>query len=93
MKFKYTITIAILLVACTPSNQASDSQINWCYSASNWQTNNDRDIYWSSYDAESLYFEESGENLSINTMRDELVEGTERSLRLCKIWADMNNVD
>ena len=33
MKLKYVILFAILLIACTPSNHASDSQINWCYGA------------------------------------------------------------
>ena len=94
MKFKYTITFALLLIACTSNsvdaNLASDTQRNWCYGA---VRNPNYELLNSLTDAHVLYRTENNVStqFSLNKFEDGLTEGSEYSLRVCKIWADMNN--
>ena len=95
MKFKYTIIIAMVLIACTSSssNLATDKQKNWCYGAATSFRQQDNIVIRNFMDAEHLYNVENDANISygFSEFANYLSEGDETALGVCKIWADMNN--
>ena len=97
MKLKHIILFAILLIACTSNNLATDKQKNWCYSKA-LMILDDENLYDTYYDAHDLYRAEQGLE-PINAFysnvlfRNNLAVNDKEELRICKIWADINDIE
>tara|TARA_Y100001970_G_C13926556_1_gene696040 strand:- start:434 stop:727 length:294 start_codon:yes stop_codon:yes gene_type:complete len=96
MKLKHIILFAILLIACTSNNIATDEQRSWCY-AKALMIRDDDDLHRTFDDAHRLYRDEEGieadfgkNNLNV-PFRKNLAANDKEALRICKIWADINN--
>ena len=95
MKLKHIILFAILLIACTSNNIATDEQRSWCYAKA--LMIRDDDLHRTFDDAHRLYRDEEGieadfgkNNLNV-PFRKNLAANDKEALRICKIWADINN--
>ena len=101
MKKLVYIILIFTLMHCTSNDIASDSQRSWCYShaevgeyTSRPSTNVPelRSLWVSLRQAKSLYQNDTGSQVILSTFKENLANNTEKYLQLCKIWADMNQV-
>ena len=103
---KLIILIVFVFLNCSSSldNLASDSQRNWCYGAANEldvgptglvDTDRYRKLLSSFVSAINLDNElnDTVEDYGFLSFKDRLEESTQEALQICKIWADMNEVD
>ncbi len=93
MKLRNLLIIAILLTSCTNTDLATDEQKNWCYLKSNNFNTMERQEFLSYFDAFDLYNIENDSDIKPSkfAFSKKLTEGDAIALRICKIWADMNN--
>ena len=95
---KTFLIISLFFSFCSSQDMATDSQRNWCYGAL-LETINDNQLKLKYLDAHILYASENESNDIPNTISDigkfrtNLGQNNEDSLRICKIWADMNGIE
>lgn len=102
---KYYLIISLLIFSfCSSQDMATDSQRNWCYYHAEYLTVSRTRIEfldvniqqsWKSFDvANELAFKK---DIIIDSTRNNfqtlIGDNEENSLKICKIWADMNDAD
>ena len=103
MKKLLIIFLILIISNCTSDDTASDSQRSWCYSHAGLgnivslngvRVSDEKRILWGNLrTAQALYKNDSGFEVFLPTFKSTLAKNTESSLELCKIWADMNEVE
>ena len=99
---KYFIILLIFISSCSPSDTATESQRSWCYANANLGEDNDfiflaseetNKYYQTLRDARDLFENDTGITFNISILDTKIENGSENALKLCKIWADINQVD
>ncbi len=107
MKLKHIILFAILLIACTSTSSElpTDKQKNWCYGILNSEPEIGVEAVnlisirlKSAIDLYNIENDTNNGDPSFTTyyyplFSNLLTQGDKEALRICKIWADMNNID
>tara|TARA_Y100001970_G_C13545368_1_gene514290 strand:- start:35 stop:346 length:312 start_codon:yes stop_codon:yes gene_type:complete len=103
MKNKLSISIIFLIVFCycnyNSSELPSRKQKNWCISNADIVqrtseiNENQKIILKDLYEAEQIYFKSTGIEVSFFQFQNKLLKGDEDILKICAIWADMNEVN
>ena len=98
--FKYYFLILTFISCSTTSSElATDSQRNWCYGAISelnrglQNTEYYRNLFVTFTSAIKLYENDSGNKINISTVKASIENNSNNALELCKIWAEMNQVD
>ena len=109
MRLKLLLSFFIpLFLFCQPSqdsnnNQllASDKQRSWCIAMSYTAapinllqfTQEEVNLYYTFSSARSLHLNDSGIAIEPKNFQKNLKSNEESELRVCKIWADINDID
>ena len=101
MKKILIISLILVITNCTADNIATDSQRSWCYLNAGLgqvetlpRTSQEIQKLWENLrSARNLYENNTGNEFFLPAFKVNLEKKTQSSLELCKIWADMNDID
>ena len=101
MKKILIISLILVITNCTADNIATDSQRSWCYSKAGlgqvetlYRPSQETQRQWGNLrSARNLYENDTGKKFYLPSFKERLEKETQSSLELCKIWADMNDID
>ena len=91
----------VLLTSCSTSYTATDSQRNWCYRYGGYGSaqltpffTDEQLALWSSLrQARDLYEIDTGIEVNLSQFKENIGNKLTNELELCKVWADMNDID
>ncbi len=83
------------------SNTATDSQRSWCYLNGGYGGveltpffTDEQTVLWSTLrQARKLYEIDTGNKVILSQFKESVGKKSTNALELCKVWADMNEVD
>ena len=96
---KTFLIISLFFSFCSSQDIATDSQRNWCYSAISelnqglQDTERYRTLFVTFASAIKLYENDSGNKVNSSTLKASIENNSNNALELCKVWAEMNQVD